>query len=65
MQASGRNQIAIQMMNIEQGISNHEIGPRKSSLLHWAFYIRYSAVRVSPSTQIAEKLQTKALMKGV
>jgi hypothetical protein len=41
--AGGRNQIAIRMMNIEQGISNHEIRSRKFSFLHWTFYIRYSA----------------------
>jgi hypothetical protein len=44
-QTPGCNKISIRMMNIEQGISNDEVGSRKSSLLHWTFDIRYSAVR--------------------
>jgi hypothetical protein len=43
-------------MNIEQGISNHEVGPWNSSLLNWTFYIRYSTVLLSTFAQIVEKL---------
>jgi len=51
--SGGRNQIDIRMTNIEHGISNHEVRSRKSLFLPWTFYIRYSAVRLSTSTQIA------------
>jgi hypothetical protein len=61
MQACGHNQILSRMMNIEQGISNFEVSSQKSSLLHSAFYIRYSAVRFLTSTQVTEKLDTKGL----
>jgi hypothetical protein len=53
----------MRIMNIEQGISNHEVGSRRSSLLNWTFYIRYSAVRFSSSAQIAGKLHTKDLTR--
>jgi hypothetical protein len=42
--AKAHTQIAIRMMNIEQGVANHEVG----SLY---FYIQYSAVRFSTSWQ--------------
>jgi hypothetical protein len=51
--------MVIGMMNIEQGISNIEVGCLRPSLLRSVFYIRYSVVRFS--TQIAKKLQTKGL----
>jgi hypothetical protein len=51
----------MRMMNIEHGIWNNEVGFWKSSLLHWTFHIRYSAVRFSTSTQIADKFQKKGL----
>ena len=54
--------ILIRMMNIERGISNHEVGSRKSSLLSWTFYIRYSAVRFSTFTHIAEQQRAKGLI---
>jgi hypothetical protein len=49
------------MMNVEQGISNDEVGSGQFSLLHSAFDIGYPAVRLSSPTQTAEKLQTKGI----
>jgi hypothetical protein len=59
MDALSPSQFHTGMMNIEQGMSNHELGSLNSSLRHWKFDIRNSAVRSSTASQIAEKSQSK------